>query len=1795
MATKIRKFTVTIGKVYNNGIECKNPVVQFAGQRNIAINCIDADKGIYTIEVLDGQEDLGCLQFIIQCSECGDCPPVIKDVCFCQEDSDCKDPCLECRNGVCEPKCCFECEDGECYGGDCYEDTCVRSTDCKGVGGDDCDDCRCLNKECINCAECVENDHCTGGKICRTIIVDGEECRTCVCPPGLIDCTGVCASCCVKNDCEACEDCEGGVCVPVDCGDGVCVTGERGVECCVECQETGECGENEICKTDRDACKNECICKPGYRRVNGICIPEPVCTIDGDCKDPCLVCKNGKCVPKDCPAGQVCLDGECVDECDCKTLTGCSDNRHCKPTSYDKNICGCGKCKGDCQTGCENGCFCDPSSGQCIKGCDETTCDTGLDCGEGCGCDNGVCKPCVIQSCLTNDCAKTLGCSCYGDDCKPSNSCVGELCSTVDDCGVGCTCYEGECESCSNFSCANDDCSNQEGCKCFNGNCVGDDKDDCSDSLTITKNDGSCSITGTLVKDKPCACPKLTLDTIGRRTNSGLEIKAEIRKGDFKGSISSVPRVDDFDNVDIANVDDANDLPNSGSVKQEINETYEIIEKTYLNGTFLSERSTGSLVKPKPSVQNSFNGGADVTFNPGVSQIGTETEINSEVRPNGVTIKIYHRLKSVKIDYKLTSNLTFDNNCTYSPATISSYTIRSQADYNAFLTGSFSNEKGKVVTSSSSAKPFFKWTRSGIDGQKTFRKLYVNGNGIWNDTIPSTDVDLKSCNTYVLDVDCTCSDPADLYVVFCNPKPDFEFTQCNKWFKFVGWTTPCTPNLDKEYYVDINGSRYITFIGRTGPSLDWYKLVDPIKSLKFGLVCDTQQICTITKTPSDESKLTPIINCDPTKNDEYTLTFSEAENISYVSIGGTSYNVLPIKLKLGTNYTAQVFFSNGCDPVIVNVVSPDTCCDAYLDNIKISRECDSPSDIDFDGLPSGLTYYLPPSTKTYTKEQLIVEINKEPGDAYQIAADTGTCGKHTFSLESYEEGSCCDFTCTFSTDVVNSGGKIIVNIEGNRSSSNATIVVKDSDGNIVHAGTITPGQNKYEVPITADGEYSVVVEDPNCGFCNDKPNGDIVNVDECDLNLTVNFNQEDCEVTAEINKDSCTCKELNGFNYQITSVTQDLINRSLNVGYSIEVDGNTVPVETYTLKVTGGTKATQSIPVTGGSYSGNITIPNVACSVLDPNTGEENVEIGTFQGTATGVYKVLSSSDFPQDNEISLGIELLSNYDTAFIADLIAAANLPGKINLGESLHGSAENYELSIYTEDIGFIGVIQVNGKPYLNVRFTAKTSRNHTTYNIFNQNASDCSGQDPFDPQIIGGSCNGQLFPLEVTRTYSPTGGCSKLGCSNITFGVVDLLLDDDCKYAARYSPRTEVCTTTKVNAISQKFGPALNPSEKLPKFVWSDSEDVVKEDYGVLSGGKIKSTLGLQDIEQGETYTVTVGCGCTETASSPEICCMPTVATTALGCNEIVRVDLTNALPGTYNINYSGIQKTVVVAPGFNSATINFANPQGMFSATSGSFTILGTSCEDSFDVVLQSPCTPTIDAVCGDSGMYLTVNSCGQNPVITITTGSGVVSGKSINSIDIDNRPTFTVHNGNGCKVTVTPSQYDDCVECVPNCSGKECGSDGCDGTCGSCSSDDCETCSNGSCVTTCQATYQCNGSGQCLKVNDGCTPDTDCDDLECGNDSCGLSCNKNCATCNTCSSNECVPVSNGSTCFSGGQSGTCNNGSCVTIIDIVDCGCGVPTGDPNNPCSCNAGSASCGFFGSCNSANYIDGPRCECA
>ena len=165
--------------------------------------------------------------------------------------------------------------------------------------------------------------------------------------------------------------------------------------------------------------------------------------------------------------------------------------------------------------------------------------------------------------------------------------------------------------------------------------------------------------------------------------------------------------------------------------------------------------------------------------------------------------------------------------------------------------------------------------------------------------------------------------------------------------------------------------------------------------------------------------------------------------------------------------------------------------------------------------------------------------------------------------------------------------------------------------------------------------------------------------------------------------------------------------------------------------------------------------------------------------------------------------------------------------------------------------------------------------------------------------------------------------------------------------------------------------------------------------------------------------------------------------------------------------------------------------------------------------------------------------------------------------------------------TGCPGEQELCVlgkcECIPACEGKECGPDGCDGSCGDCGGNqECSTAGLCACVAevvvcgdACCAPGEVCHAGQC------CLPD--CTGKECGSDGCGGTCGE-CDDGNPCTQQYCVE---GGTCaHPSKQDGTecevvgicvgkCQDGACsesaVEDCDGLDNNCNdqVDEGFPN--------------------------------
>ncbi len=178
--------------------------------------------------------------------------------------------------------------------------------------------------------------------------------------------------------------------------------------------------------------------------------------------------------------------------------------------------------------------------------------------------------------------------------------------------------------------------------------------------------------------------------------------------------------------------------------------------------------------------------------------------------------------------------------------------------------------------------------------------------------------------------------------------------------------------------------------------------------------------------------------------------------------------------------------------------------------------------------------------------------------------------------------------------------------------------------------------------------------------------------------------------------------------------------------------------------------------------------------------------------------------------------------------------------------------------------------------------------------------------------------------------------------------------------------------------------------------------------------------------------------------------------------------------------------------------------------------------------------------------------------------------------------------------------------CLPSCSGRTCGDDGCGGSCGSCSQ--ALTCTpDGQCIqATCTPDCVgaacgddgCSGScGTCAKTlvcssTRTCACQPSCVGKVCGSDGCGGSCGA-CGVTDTCSVTGqclCIPKCSGKQCGSdgcGGVCGTCPSGqacdasaqcACVKTCSTKQCGpdgCGGSCGSCGGVLVCNTKVGSC--------------------
>ncbi|RLD10090.1 MAG: hypothetical protein DRI44_06920, partial [Chlamydiae bacterium] len=219
------------------------------------------------------------------------------------------------------------------------------------------------------------------------------------------------------------------------------------------------------------------------------------------------------------------------------------------------------------------------------------------------------------------------------------------------------------------------------------------------------------------------------------------------------------------------------------------------------------------------------------------------------------------------------------------------------------------------------------------------------------------------------------------------------------------------------------------------------------------------------------------------------------------------------------------------------------------------------------------------------------------------------------------------------------------------------------------------------------------------------------------------------------------------------------------------------------------------------------------------------------------------------------------------------------------------------------------------------------------------------------------------------------------------------------------------------------------------------------------------------------------------------------------------------------------------------------------------------------------CTPK---TCSQQGY-----ECGSQ---TDTCGNTISCGSCGSNEECKNgkcRCEFEECGGDCCDDGEVCDGSDNC--CLPNCAGKECGDDGCDGSCGTCGVN--ESCNTGICecdYTECNSVC-CNNGEVCDGSNNCCLPN--CAGKECGDDGCGGSCGS-CGINETCTTGicECDYVECDGTCCSSGQ--VCYSDVCCTPQTCIDQS--YECGSQSDTCGGTIDCGTCGVNESCNSGT------CEC-
>lgn len=367
-----------------------------------------------------------------------------------------------------------------------------------------------------------------------------------------------------------------------------------------------------------------------------------------------------------------------------------------------------------------------------------------------------------------------------------------------------------------------------------------------------------------------------------------------------------------------------------------------------------------------------------------------------------------------------------------------------------------------------------------------------------------------------------------------------------------------------------------------------------------------------------------------------------------------------------------------------------------------------------------------------------------------------------------------------------------------------------------------------------------------------------------------------------------------------------------------------------------------------------------------------------------------------------------------------------------------------------------------------------------------------------------------------------------------------------------------------------------------------------------------TITLAPTDSGAGVSTTKYC--TDTNNS----CNPSAGTTGVStsftcsassnCTNYIRYAAWDNVNNASQIYYKRVRQDKLV-PTDGTLTVTPGNYQNSLSWSGFSDTGSGLAATNTYKVVFLTTGAP--NAACSNgTQVYL---GSGTSTIHTSLTGGTTYYYRVCAYDAVGNISNGATNNGVPT-TTVTTS-------CIPNCSGKVCGSDGCSGSCGTCSGG--TYCSGGTCVPSCTVGATCSSTtygswGTCSLS--GCsgtqsrsvttyTYNSSCSCVgNTGSESqtCYASSGASCGTTTSCSLSGCSGSYNTYTC---NGSGVCNTNQ-IACYASHGTSCGSPTYSNCGGCVLNGGCTgqkvcdyttySCNGSGSCTSATDPGGGSQSC-